>query len=199
MNESMETCEAKATRKIQNEPARHFSDDKQTATARRKHQAPHVPRLCSVVIASLGCIHILGVPPFAMTLIRRHQSQLKSTRCDATRVKPSHSSFEMPATCAVVTASRPAATPPNRHSAYAHTQRKGERERGSHWPNWLRDREFLTENRSTFIFCLFDIFATFLLTVLMGEGRMKGGLTSWLAVAPHQILILKIASRRLSL
>lgn len=75
---------------------------------------------------------------------------------------------------------------------------KGEGRSGVERRNWLRDREFLTENRSTFIFCLFDTFATFLLTVSkgagggLGRGRGKvAALSTWQAVAPYQILILK--------
>lgn len=190
MNESMETCEAKATRKIQNEPARHFSDDKQTATARksdgerRKNQAPHVPRLCSVVVASPGCIHILGAPLcHDFDSAASKSTQVDAMRCDATRLESSRVILHLKCRQRVLLSQR--------QGLRTHTEKRREREKGNHWPNWLRDREFLTENRSTFIFCLFDTFATFLLTVLMEVGGKKGDLTSWQSVAPHQILILK--------
>lgn len=138
----------------------------------RKNQAPHVPRLCSVVAVSPGCIHILGGPLcHDFDSAASKSTQVDAMRCDATRLKSSRVILHLKCRQRVLLSQRQGLLPrlPNRQLAYAHT--KTRRKRRSHWPNWLRDREFLTENRSTFIFCLFDTFATFLLTVLRGAGE----------------------------
>lgn len=127
--------------KYKTNAARHFSDGKQTARGGwergRKNQEPHVPHVYAVFSPAspspplLLYTHFRRLSPLSRLWfggIKVNSSQRDAMRRGAARVKPSHSSFEMPAACAaVVTALRPVATPPNSQTAHAHIEWERER------------------------------------------------------------------------
>lgn len=130
-----------ASRKIQNE-CRATLFWWQTDGARwlrkgkEKPSATCATRLCSVFLGFpapplLLYTHFRRLSPLSRLWfggIKVNSSQRDAMRRGAARVKPSHSSFEMPAACAaVVTALRPVATPPNSQTAHAHIEWERER------------------------------------------------------------------------